>query len=325
MIFAAALISWMLTALPGGQSVLFEGKSIAASALPETVAKPVREAALSMETWAEKYRLWIHVAAGDPMVLAIPSNFQGAGSLLAKLRDTRKDFEKRIDSKPIEAAVEMIYVDKKEPYEAYVDLLVSRQGYLSGWAAGAKETAGFTLLLPFAAAYFRDPKDPKEKKAEFNLTNQLVHQFSHLLVNARFGRQPYWVSESIAWSLEQARENQIYAFCHRSGFVAKSEHGGWPKLGKTFFAGNAKAFDRIFSMDRDAEIPRALGAGSMALMEHLASKSHDDLLKLLVAFKADFDARSTEPGYKISVEKQKEIFTSIFGAGAFAKITAAIK
>lgn len=302
----------------GGTNVIFDGKAIAASAIPETVNMGVRDAAAKLEPWAEKYQIHLHVAAGDPLLLAIPSSLTTAGQILKKLRETREDFTTRYESKlPADAALEMIYVDKQPAFAAYVDLLVSREDYLKNWAAGAKETAGFWLHRPFAAAYFRDPKDPKEKKAEFNLNNQLIHQFAHLLVNAAYGRQPYWIQESIAWSLEQARENQIYSFCHRSGFVFKKEHGGWPKLGKQYLlATKTPPMDKIFAMDREMDIPRELGAGAMVLVDLLVSKHKESFQKLVASFKADIEAKLTEPGYKIPLDKQREYYKNAMGDGA---------
>lgn len=305
----------LLSAAPGGTSVIFDGRAIAAGALPESVPKPVRETALKLEPWAEKFNLHIHAAAGDPMLLVIPANFAAPGPLLKKLKDTKADFVARLGATLPDSALEMIYVEKQAAFEAYVDLLVAREDYLKNWAVGARKTAGFWLHRPICAAYFRDPKDPAEKKAEFNLTNQLIHQFAHLLVNAAYGRQPYWVQESLAWSLEQARENQIYAFCHRNGFVARKEHANWRKFGKQYLLSTkALPVDKIFAMDRDAEISRDLAAGSLVFTDMLLSKHLEAFQKMIAAFKADIEAKSTDPTYKISQEKLAEYYKNFFGA-----------
>ncbi|MFN0206391.1 MAG: hypothetical protein ACKVS6_08780 [Planctomycetota bacterium] len=327
------MIAWVHLPAPAAANlyqssacVLFDGKAVNAAALPETVAKPVRETAAKLEGWSAKNRMLIHVAAGDPLLLVLPSNFAATGQLLTKLRQTRDDFKKRFFDTTADAAFELIYVEKKEAFASYVDLLVERESYLKNWSASVKETAGFWLHQPLASAYFRDPKDPAEKKAEFNLNNQLIHQYAHLLVNATMGRQPYWVQESIAWSLEQAREGLIYAFCHRSGFVFKKEHAGWPKLGKTYLtSGKTIPVEKIFPMERDADIPRELGAASMILTEYLVSKRKDEWLKFTSQLKADLEAKISEPGYKIPLDKQKELFINSFGKDAATALVAKIR
>jgi hypothetical protein len=324
-ILAAALL--LVLARPGdGQTVLLDGKAVEAAKLPDSVPKPVREAAVHLESWAEKHKIRIHIAENEPILLAVPAGFPSPTPMLQELEKARDDYVQRFGQKLADAALEVVYVETKEAYVGYVDGLVAREEYLKGWAAGAKETAGFWLHRPLAAAYFRNTKDPKEKSAEFNVRNQLVHQFGHLLANASIGRQPYWVQESIAWSLEQARENTIYAFCHRSGFVFRKDHGGWPKLGKAYLVSTgALPLDKIFAMDRTGDIPKDLGAGALALIDDLAAKHRDALTKCLAAFRADFDAKNGDPNYKIPIDKQKEMFAAAFGADAAKSIAAEMK
>ena len=319
---AAACLLLVFAAAGSGETVLLDGKAMEAAKLPDTVPKGVREAAVRLEPWGEKHKIRIHLSEKEPILLAVPAGFANATPMLQELKASRDDYLQRFAAPlPADDVFEVVYVESKEAYTAYVDDLVARQEYLKGWAAGAKETAGFWLHRPLAAAYYRNTKDPKEKSAEFNVRNQLVHQFGHLLANSTLGRQPYWIQEAIAWSLEQARENTIYAFCHRSGFVFKKEHGGWPKLGKGYVASNgAAALDKIFAMDRNGEIPKEVGAGAMALADQLASKHKEAFAKFLAALRADFDAKNGDPNYKIALDKQKEMFTAAFGAGALKSI-----
>lgn len=312
----------------GAQSapvVVFDGKGIEAGRLPESVPKAVRETAARLEPFATKHSARLYVAAGDPALVVLPAGFASAPATLQKLRAAREDFEKRFAPLPPEACLEVAYLEDKAAFSAYVDALVAREDYLKGWAPGAKETPGFWLHRPLAAAYWRDPKDPKEKKAEFNVQNQLVHQLGHLLGNATFGRQPYWVQEAAAWSVEQAQMNTIYAFCHRSGFVFKKEHGGWPKLGRaTLAAGGAIPLDKILGMDRSGDIPKETGAASMALVDHLAAKRAAELKKLLASFRAEYEGKN-DPAHKIPIERQKELFEAALGAGAAKALAAELR
>lgn len=297
-------------------SIYLDGKPIAAAKLPESLPEALRTAAAGLEAWGDKHRLRIHVSEKDTILFAAPAGFLGAAAIQQKLRAAADDFVKRFHALPAQAVFEVVSVEAKEALAGYVDTLVAREDYLKPWAAGAKETPGFWLHRPLAAAYFRNPKDPQEKKAEFNLENQLVHQFGHLLVNATLGRQPYWVQESVAWSLEQARQGTIYAFCHRSGFVFRKEHGGWPKIGKsTLTAGAALPLDKIFALDRQGEFEKELGAASMVLTEFLASKHRPQWESLVASFRAELEA-AKDPNQKIPVERQRALFEAAFGEGS---------
>jgi hypothetical protein len=323
----APFLFLVLSLADGGNTVLVDGKPVEAAKLPEAVPKAVRDIAVRLEPWAEKFHLRIHVSENEPTLLAVPVTFANPTPMMTELKAAKDDYVQRASQKLPDTCFEVIYVEAKDALAAYVDDLAAREEYLKSWAPGAKGTAGFWLMRPYAAAYFRDLSNTKEvRSAEFNVRNQLVHQYAHLLANATLGRQPYWVQEGIAWSLEQARENTIYAFCHKSGFVFRKDHAGWPKLGRTYLSSSGTVpLDKVFAMDRTGDIPKDLGAGAMALIDGLLAKHRGEFLKCLAAFKADYEAKNGDPNYKIAVDTQKDIFLRVLGANAAKTLAGELK
>lgn len=305
---AAALAAIAFAALALDGPVRFEGSAVSAKELPASVPAAAREAAARVEPLALQHALRIHVAAGDPLVLVAPASFQ-AGGVLSRLRAVEASFAKRLKAPAPSAALELVHVEKKAAYDAYVDLLASRHDYLKPWAPSAKGGVGFTLLEPFAAAWRRDPAEKTEARAP----NQLVHQLAHLLLNAAHGRQPYWAQEAIAWSFEQASEGAIYAFCHREGFVGVKEHSGWPALGRKWLA-TQTAFPppAILAMKRSGPVTREVGAAAMVLVDHLLAKHPDAFGKLLGALRDEIAAKHAADG-EIAPERQAEIWNDALG------------
>jgi len=325
--------------------VRFEGRALAAKDLPETVSAPVRAAAERLEPFAAKHKLRVFVGT-DALVFVAPASYTEAPGLLSKLRAEEILFARKFEgvsaapasaptsaptsgpasapsstnaapaaapaTKPSASAValELVFVEKKDAFDDYVDLLASKHDYLKPWAATAKTGVGFTLLEPLASVWRRDPKE----KTEARPSNQLVHQMGHLLVNAAYGRQPYWAQEAIAWSLEQTSENAIYAFCHRNGFVSVKEHSGWPAIGRKWLAAQPKLpLETIFAMKRTGEIPRDLAAASLALVDVLVKSHREKLIALLAAFRKELDAKANDPGFELPPAKQLELWNAALG------------
>ena len=104
--------------------------------------------------------------------------------------------------------------------------------YLSSWTAQAEGVNGFVLEEPLVGTYLLSAPELEE----WDPDAELVHRTAELLLLRRFGRQPYWVQQGLAWQIEQAIQGGIYCFPHRSGFVGVGEHGGWDKDLKRAYA-----------------------------------------------------------------------------------------
>lgn len=119
---------------------------------------------------------------------------------------------------------------------AYGTLLeqVGRENeHLVEWARAASGFTGFVVEQPLCGAYLLD--DPNQE--EWNPENELVNRLTQLLVLRRFGQEPYWIVQGIAWCIEQELCGSIYCFPYRQGFVGVEEHKGWDVvLGKRLLA-----------------------------------------------------------------------------------------
>lgn len=105
-----------------------------------------------------------------------------------------------------------------------LDELAAQHDYLAGWARGAKDLIGFVLESPLVGAYLENAPILEEWRPE----NELVHRLTELLFLRRFGRQPWWIQQGVAWTLEHDLEKGMYCFPYRNEFVYAVEHDAWP-------------------------------------------------------------------------------------------------
>jgi hypothetical protein len=112
-----------------------------------------------------------------------------------------------------------------EEYGALLDELAERHEPLRAWTEVARTQVGFVLEWPLAAAYLLDAPGMEE----WNPQNELVNRLTQLLVLRRFGRQPMWVVQGLAWQVELRLMGAIYCFPYRAEFVWATEHTGWDK------------------------------------------------------------------------------------------------
>lgn len=296
------------------QTIVCDGTALAPGApLPASVSAAVRASVEKLAPWAGKHGLKLTIGSGDPLIFAAPASFSAAPGILTKLKATREDFEKLLGPVPEGASMEVVYLDKKEALAGYVDLLVERESYLKDWAPSQKDGVGFTLLRPLATAYRREPRE----RSEARIVNDLIHRYAHLLTNATLGRQPFWLTESLAWVLEQRREGAIYAFCGRSGFVKSKDHGGWPKIGRAWLtAGSTLPLEKVLALNPGTEAPKELTAGAQVLADHLLAKHKAELLACAKGHREAFEAQAATPAAPLPDAKLREVFLAAFGAEA---------
>ena len=96
---------------------------------------------------------------------------------------------------------------------------------LQGWASAAPRGVGFLLEDPLAGGWLLEVPNSEV----WNVENELVNRLARLLTIERYGRQPHWLSQGIAWRIEQDVCKDVYCFPYRNGFVSKKEHRSWSK------------------------------------------------------------------------------------------------
>lgn len=201
--------------------------------------------------------------------------------------------------------------------------------YLAGWARSAGEGVGFVLEDPPTAAWVESV--PGLEK-EWNPENELVNRLSQLLLLARGGRMPQWLSLGLAWCIELDVCKDIYCFPHRAGFVGKREHKGWAKqLGLMREARGEKPFsiDDIAGWARGTyDDERAAVAWGAATLLARTYGSHLPAVVDELARVRERDGRVTHPdgsweavpGYEIPPETQREVLDRVLGFDFFAEL-----
>ena len=118
----------------------------------------------------------------------------------------------------------LLAVDEQADYEAAIDLMVGTNQYLKSWAASGKRQLGFVLDQPLCGSLPIGKLEPEE----YDFRNELVHRLTRLLVTRRFGRQPWWLTVGLAWTMELELRGTVYCFPGKDGFVSRGSHGAWP-------------------------------------------------------------------------------------------------
>ncbi len=118
----------------------------------------------------------------------------------------------------------LFVVKSAEDYSSLLDVLAGETHYLKEWIEHARKFTGFTIEDPLAGAYVENAAGQEEWDGNHELMNRVVQ----LLTLRRFGQQPNWLVQGIAWDCEMATDGLVYCFPFRAEFVYAAEHGAWP-------------------------------------------------------------------------------------------------
>ena len=199
--------------------------------------------------------------------------------------------------------------------------LASVEPRLSGWASSAAGGTGFALEDPLCAGWLEEVETSEVWSPE----NELVNRLTRLLTVERYGRQPHWLAQGLAWFVELEVCKDVYCFPFRTGFVSKKEHRSWPRrLGEVLAARG----ERPLEMELLAGWPRSswneesavLSWGAVAM---LAEHFPEELPQVLAAFRElrDTDGRDTKPDgswtvipdYEVPAAQQLEVLDRQLG------------
>jgi hypothetical protein len=194
-------------------------------------------------------------------------------------------------SRPLDTETAVLVVLRNPAdYANLLAFLAKGWPYLAEWTAQAKGASGFVLEEPLAGAYLLSAPGMEE----WDPDAELVHRTAELNLLRRFGRQPYWVQQGLAWQVEQSIKGGIYCFPYRTGFVGVGEHGGWDKDLKRAYAelpGDEVTLSDVTGLRRGIwDEPRAKAAwGAVGFLLRAHAEGFRDALAELYA---DWDANS---------------------------------
>lgn len=118
----------------------------------------------------------------------------------------------------------LFVIGTAEDYSSLLDATAAISSYLKDWIEAARKHTGFTIEEPLAGAYMENAAGQEEWNGDHELMNRTVQ----LLTLRRFGQQPNWLVQGIAWDCEMSSDGMVYCFPFRKEFVYTAEHGAWP-------------------------------------------------------------------------------------------------
>jgi hypothetical protein len=142
-----------------------------------------------------------------PQATASPTKAWGSGSI-----------------EPDTETAVMLVLDNEKDYASVVEMLSATESYLKDWATEAKKSLGFVLEAPLCGAYVENASGQEE----WNPDHELLNRTAQLLCLRRFGQQPNWIVQGLAWEGEMAFDGTLFCFPYRSEFVGVGEHTAWP-------------------------------------------------------------------------------------------------
>ena len=228
-----------------------------------------------------------------------------------------------------QTAVMLALQDEKD-YASVTEFLGATHSALEGWAKTATKQLGFVIEMPLCGAFVLNAAG----NDEWNPDHELINRVAQLMILRRFGQQPFWLAQGLAWEAEMAHDQMIYCFPYRSEFVYTAEHGAWPNDLKNQFkerAGNPLKLEEFASWKRGtyATEPAHMAWGFVHFMATLSPVKLSPLLDDLRQ-RRDSDDRIMKkdgtwertPGYEVPIERQLEIFKKYLGLGVLTDAAA---
>jgi hypothetical protein len=206
--------------------------------------------------------------------------------------------------------------------------LAEKQPRLAAWAEAAPRATGFLLEDPLCAGWLREMPGSEVWSPE----NELVNRLARLLVVERFGRQPQWLAQGLAWHVELEVCKDVYCFPFREGFVSKKEHRSWPRRLAELTAERGERpieMSELTGWARNTwnEQSAALAWGAATM---LAEHYEEELPRVLAAFAAErvkegrdvaADGSWTwKPDWELPAERERELLDAELGVDFLAEL-----
>ena len=307
----------------------FEGRRIPFSKLPADLPASLRALLEKERPFAEERGLRIYAKAKAPVVVISEwaesqtlKHFEDAEALAADFtrffpepREPAPLADEEIDGADPSTPFPLFLIQTMPVYTALAEKMEAEHEYLKeqGWAARAANLQGFHLYRPrivvCLSGTYGDPR------------HWVLHELVHVMAYPRYGRQPFWVEEGMAWFVEDAILKGVFAFCYRSNFLWDAEKSGW----SNDFAGLLRkdkppSVLQLASMrpgtytagDSGVKDPRALLA--YGFIAFCSNERRSEFLAMMSAFAKDAaEVGEFEASYEVPVETQRKILEATFG------------
>ncbi len=234
-----------------------------------------------------------------------------------------------------QTAVLIILHDEKE-YGELLDQLEGSVAYLKDWVKEARSQTGLTLEDPLVGAFVENASGQEEWNGDHEVLNRVVQ----LLTLRRFGQQPNWIVQGIAWEAEMALFDSVYCFPYRDGFVFATEHTSWPSDLRIAFKDRAAKplqMSELADWQRGTWDPAAAPV-AWGFVRYLAEAQKSKSLALSTMLedmrrtRDEKNRESTGPttwrrieGWTMSAEDQEKALVQAFGKDVLKKATLTLR
>jgi hypothetical protein len=215
----------------------------------------------------------------------------------------------------------LVVTRNEEDYGTLVDALAADHKYLEDWVAEAHKHTGFTLEEPLCGAYAENAAGQEEWNGDHELMNRAVQ----LLTLRRFGQQPNWIVQGIAWECEIQSDGLVYCFPFRKEFVFTAEHGAWPGEVKLLLKNRGGAAPDVTELNswRRGTWDGTKAKLAWGVVHHLIGQGSGRLSAALEDLRAERAARNRRetgptsweriPGYELPPDVQLEALQAHLG------------
>lgn len=332
----------------------WQGKRFTSAEWPKDLPEAGRKAALVWEGWAQKAGCRMDFEDKARVLLVTRRGSSRADKQMQVLGRVSKWFDALLPTPPRTApgddgvepaewgsgsappdsqtAVVIVLKDEKD-HHAALAFLGTRFPELKEWADKAPARLGFVTEIPLCGGFVENAAG----NDEWDPDHELVNRIGQLLVLRRFGQQPNWLVQGLAWEAETAYDKSIYCYPYRAEFVYAVEHTAWPlELRKEF----QDRKEKPLTLEEFALWPRGrfdpiAGRYAWGFVHFLAAQKKAEMslfLEDMRVFRDTNDRKEAEdgswariPGYRVPLEAQLAMLKKRFGDDVLDAASAAFR
>lgn len=327
--------------------VELDGKQLAFDKLPADLPAGVQRAIALARPYCEANGGWLLLEPQQRLALVVQELDKRSRKWFELAAQTADWFDQRLPAVPSQSAPEAPGTYRTDSFTADSELALvfmlrdeAAQGVLleriaelaptmASSARSAGGASGFMLGRQACATVLLQVAGNEE----YDAGHELVNRLAQILLERRFGTQPYWIQQGVAWCAEWRYDRQIYCFPYRDEFVLQSEHGAWQSEVRRTFGKRSKQPVTATELDAcrrgrwDGDAARAaFGVADFLLSEEPARVA--SALEALRAWRDVDDRQRTGQyswvrtlGYEVSAAKVEEILGQHLGADWGARAT----
>jgi hypothetical protein len=337
------------------ESLLWKGQQVTIDELPDEVRSSISGSIEYWAPWCARSGYGVFLEQNGRVMLAFHKQGKDAERLTRLVDETLSVFDRFLPAVALDPQEDYLeaewglgeVVPDRDPvilfelaFTEHLASLLDHVGQqsprLSSWANANKRESGFMYDYALSAAWLAAPPDV-ELGTVWRSENELVNRLARMLLRRRFGEQPHWLRQGMAWQVEQTVLGNLYSFPGRDEFISVTDHEGWRVELKLAFKKRSKDPLRMeeFADWRSGAWKEQAAHISWGLTRFLAEERPEALSRIAEDYRRlgkqgarvvhDDGTWELRPDYSIPIETQREVLVAHAGEDVFAKATASFR